>query len=53
MINEGSMAILSDMNLASLRNIEDTDGRSNESISDMIATLRCLIASEVHVQSWM
>ena len=40
MSNKEIMAIPSDANLASLRNIDDTDGGSDASISELIATLK-------------
>ena len=47
MRNEESMAILSDENLLSLRNIDDTDEGSDASISERIAALRCRLAGVV------
>ena len=49
---EESTAIPSDANTESLRNIKDTDEGSDASISELIATLRCLLAGVVRVQSW-
>ena len=40
------------MNLASLRNIEDTDGKSDVRISELIATPSCRLACVVQFQLW-
>ena len=44
------IAILSDTDLESFRNIEDNDDRSEAKILDLIATLSCRLAGEVRVQ---
>ena len=49
--NEEIIAIMSDANLASLRNIKDIDDRSKAIISELIATLCCWLAGVVYVQS--
>ena len=50
MSNEEIIAIPSDANLASFRNIEEIDDRSKDSMSELIATLSCRLAGVVHVQ---
>ena len=50
--NKESIAITSDVNLASLRNIEDTNEGIDVSISELIATLRCRLTGVVRVQLW-
>ena len=51
MSNEESMAIPSDANMASLSNIGDTNEGIDASISELIAMLRCRLASVVRIQS--
>ena len=51
MINEEIIAIPSDTNLESLRNIEEIDEGSEASMSELIATLSCRLVGVVCVQS--
>ena len=52
MRNEEIVAILSDANLASLRNIENIYGGGNASILELVVTLRCLLSGVLCDQSW-
>ena len=50
MSNEESIAIPSDANLASFRNIEEIDEGSEASMSELITTLSCWLVGVVCVQ---
>ena len=52
MINKESIVIPSDVNLASLSNIEDIDNGSDARIWEIIATLSFRLAGVVNIQSW-
>ena len=49
--NDERIEILSDANLASLRNIDEIDDGSEASMSELIATLSCLLVGVVCFQS--
>ena len=50
-IKDDSIAILSDANIAPLRNIDEIDDRIEARMSELMATLRCLFVGVVCVQS--
>ena len=51
MIKDYSIAILSDANILSLRNIDEINDGSKASMSEMMATLSCMVVGVVCVQS--
>ena len=50
MSNEEIIAILSDENVASFRNIKEIDEESKASMYELIATLSCQLVGVVRVQ---